>query len=132
MMNTKILDVFLRINFDIVFLLVDLASTGGKYFFNLVKEGDSVVFATDDENERQLWIQAIYRATGQTHKPVPPSKDATGSNNTALQNVNLFSGNKSSSAAAISASLSRGTASAMGNRTQGGKQQCNYVHVLYN
>ncbi|CAH8831513.1 unnamed protein product [Trichobilharzia szidati] len=96
----------------------DLASTGGKYFFNLVKEGDSVVFATDDENERQLWIQAIYRATGQTHKPVPPSKDATGSNNTNLQNVNLSSGNKSS-AAAISASLSRGNASAVGNRAQG-------------
>ncbi|RTG90855.1 calcium-dependent secretion activator, partial [Schistosoma bovis] len=55
-----------------------LAATGGKYFFNLVKEGDSVMFATDDENERQLWIQAIYRATGQTHKPVPPSKNISG------------------------------------------------------
>ncbi|CAL8078784.1 unnamed protein product [Calicophoron daubneyi] len=53
----------------------DLVSMGGKYFFNLVKEGDSLVFATEDLNERQLWVQAIYRATGQTHKPVPPSKD---------------------------------------------------------
>jgi hypothetical protein len=45
---------------------------GGKYFFNLVREGDQVVFATDDENERHLWVQAIYRATGQSHKPTPP------------------------------------------------------------
>lgn len=30
------------------------------------------MLATDDENERTLWVQAIYRATGQTHKPVPP------------------------------------------------------------
>lgn len=45
---------------------------GGKYFFNTVKEGDQVVFATEDEAERTLWVQAIYRATGQAHKPVPP------------------------------------------------------------
>ncbi|KAH9285059.1 Calcium-dependent secretion activator 1 [Echinococcus granulosus] len=45
---------------------------GGAYFFNLVKEGDSMYFTTEDENERQLWVQAIYRATGQTHKPIPP------------------------------------------------------------
>ena len=45
---------------------------GGKMFFNLVKEGDQVVFATDDEAERTLWVQAVYRATGQTHKPQPP------------------------------------------------------------
>ncbi|KAJ8302056.1 hypothetical protein KUTeg_021043 [Tegillarca granosa] len=45
---------------------------GGKFFFNTVKEGDNVTFGTEDENERTLWVQAIYRATGQTHKPVPP------------------------------------------------------------
>ncbi|KAK4472475.1 hypothetical protein MN116_003724 [Schistosoma mekongi] len=95
----------------------DLAATGGKYFFNLVKEGDSVMFATDDENERQLWIQAIYRATGQTHKPVAPSKNTTGSNNSNLQNVNLISGNKSLSSA--TSTLSRGNTSSLGNRTQG-------------
>ncbi|CAH8485276.1 unnamed protein product [Heterobilharzia americana] len=93
----------------------DLASTGGKYFLNLVKEGDSLIFATDDENERQLWIQSIYRATGQTHKPIPPSKDASGSNCTSLQNVNLTSGNKSSS----TASASRSNTSNLGSRTQG-------------
>ncbi|CAI2723473.1 unnamed protein product [Schistosoma spindalis] len=95
----------------------DLAATGGKYFFNLVKEGDSVMFATDDENERQLWIQAIYRATGQTHKPVPPSKNISGSNNSNLQNVNLTPDNKSSSATSIL--TSRGNTSSIGSRTQG-------------
>ncbi|VDK83570.1 unnamed protein product [Dibothriocephalus latus] len=54
----------------------ELSTMGGTFFFNLVKEGDNMIFATDDENERQLWVQAIYRATGQTHKPVPPAKSA--------------------------------------------------------
>ncbi|XP_074661800.1 calcium-dependent secretion activator 1-like isoform X2 [Tubulanus polymorphus] len=45
---------------------------GGRFFFNTVKEGDSVLFATDDETERTLWVQAVYRATGQSHKPIPP------------------------------------------------------------
>lgn len=37
-----------------------------------MKEGDNITFATDEEAERTLWIQAIYRATGQSHKPQPP------------------------------------------------------------
>lgn len=45
---------------------------GGRYFFNAVKEGDSVLFACDDENESHLWVMAMYRATGQAHKPAPP------------------------------------------------------------
>ena len=52
--------------------LIIIEVEGGKYFFNTVKEGDNVTLATDDENERTLWVQAVYRATGQTHKPVPP------------------------------------------------------------
>ncbi|XP_074603167.1 calcium-dependent secretion activator 1 isoform X3 [Brevipalpus obovatus] len=44
---------------------------GGKYFFNAVKEGDSVIFACEDENECHLWVMALYRATGQAHKPTP-------------------------------------------------------------
>jgi ca2+-dependent activator protein for secretion 2 isoform A, putative len=44
---------------------------GGKFFFNAVKEGDSVIFACDDENECHLWVMALYRATGQAHKPTP-------------------------------------------------------------
>ena len=50
----------------------ELASQGGKHFFSGIKEGDELVFATDDENERHLWIQALCRATGQSYKPVPP------------------------------------------------------------
>ncbi|XP_013399919.1 calcium-dependent secretion activator 1 [Lingula anatina] len=46
---------------------------GGRCFFNTVKEGDSVIFATEDENERTLWVQAVYRATGQSHKPQAPT-----------------------------------------------------------
>ncbi|XP_014676898.1 PREDICTED: calcium-dependent secretion activator 1-like [Priapulus caudatus] len=46
---------------------------GGKHFFNAVKEGDNVVYACDEENDRHLWVQAMYRATGQSHKPVPPT-----------------------------------------------------------
>ncbi len=45
---------------------------GGRYFFNAVREGDSVLFASDDENEISLWVMALYRATGQSHKPTPP------------------------------------------------------------
>lgn len=40
---------------------------GGRYFFNAVKEGDSVLYACDDENESHLWVMAMYRATGQAH-----------------------------------------------------------------
>ncbi|OON20419.1 PH domain protein [Opisthorchis viverrini] len=81
----------------------DLAANGGKFFFNLVKEGDSVTFASDDSNERQLWIQAIYRATGQTHKPIPPSKE----------------GPAMSSSHASSGLSSTGSRPGLGNRTQG-------------
>jgi len=55
---------------------------GGKYFFNTVKEGDSVLFATDDEPDSHNWVMAFYRATGQAHKPAPPV--ATGKANSTL------------------------------------------------
>lgn len=51
-------------------ILTDLE--GGRYFFNAVKEGDSIIYASDDENECHLWVMAMYRATGQSHKPTPP------------------------------------------------------------
>uniref|UniRef100_A0A8C4ZYA5 Calcium-dependent secretion activator 1 n=1 Tax=Gadus morhua TaxID=8049 RepID=A0A8C4ZYA5_GADMO len=47
---------------------------GGRTFFNAVKEGDTVIFASNDEQDRILWVQAMYRATGQSHKPVPPTQ----------------------------------------------------------
>ncbi|KAI1285895.1 Calcium-dependent secretion activator [Halotydeus destructor] len=52
----------------------------GRFFFNAVKEGDSVIFACDDENECHLWVMALYRATGQAHRPTPlvqTSKNST-------------------------------------------------------
>ncbi|XP_030755943.1 calcium-dependent secretion activator isoform X2 [Sitophilus oryzae] len=45
---------------------------GGRYFFNAVREGDIIIYASDDENECHLWVMAMYRATGQSHKPTPP------------------------------------------------------------
>ncbi|KAG5889500.1 hypothetical protein JTB14_013813 [Gonioctena quinquepunctata] len=53
-------------------LMVGMDLEGGRYFFNAVKEGDSIVYASDDENECHLWVMAMYRATGQSHKPTPP------------------------------------------------------------
>ncbi|PVD24731.1 hypothetical protein C0Q70_15216 [Pomacea canaliculata] len=60
---------------------------GGKYFFNLVKEGDNLMFATDDESERTFWVQAIYRATGQTHKPTPPVVQTNKISNTQISRM---------------------------------------------
>lgn len=37
-----------------------------------MREGDHIVYASDDENECHLWVMAMYRATGQSHKPTPP------------------------------------------------------------
>ena len=53
-----------------VFVSLDLE--GGKHFFNTVREGDSVLFATEDEQDAHNWVMAFYRATGQAHKPQPP------------------------------------------------------------
>lgn len=46
-----------------------------------------MTFATDDENERTLWVQAIYRATGQTHKPVPPVVQTNKISNTQISRM---------------------------------------------
>lgn len=46
---------------------------GGRFFFNAVREGDSILFATDDETESHQWVTALYRATGQANKPTPPT-----------------------------------------------------------
>lgn len=52
-----------------------LGLQGGQAFFSAVKEGDLVVFATNDEQDRTLWVQAMYRATGQSYKPVAPAQN---------------------------------------------------------
>ncbi|XP_026094914.1 calcium-dependent secretion activator 2 isoform X9 [Carassius auratus] len=48
---------------------------GGRAFFSAVREGDLVVFASNDEQDRALWVQAMYRATGQSYKPVAPAQN---------------------------------------------------------
>uniref|UniRef100_A0A158QIN9 PH domain-containing protein n=1 Tax=Rodentolepis nana TaxID=102285 RepID=A0A158QIN9_RODNA len=45
-----------------------------RFFFNLVKEGDTLTFAVFEETELHSWVQAIHRATGQSHKPVPTTR----------------------------------------------------------
>ncbi len=62
---------------------------GGRFFFNTVREGDSIMFATDEEAERTLWIQAVYRATGQSHKPEPPVTQQQLQKNKQEQNTQL-------------------------------------------
>uniref|UniRef100_A0A914LRQ5 Calcium-dependent secretion activator n=2 Tax=Meloidogyne TaxID=189290 RepID=A0A914LRQ5_MELIC len=63
----------------------ELYNQGGKYFFTAIREGDELKFATDDENERNLWVQALYRATGQAYKPVPPKQSVLASKTQGLQ-----------------------------------------------
>ncbi|XP_048864815.1 calcium-dependent secretion activator 2-like isoform X1 [Brienomyrus brachyistius] len=48
---------------------------GGRGFFSAVRDRDLFVFASDDEQDRVLWVQALYRATGQSYKPIPPSQN---------------------------------------------------------
>lgn len=62
--------IFAKRQTNICVFNVDLE--GGKFFFNTVREGDSVLFATEDEKEAHDWVMAFYRATGQAHKPTPP------------------------------------------------------------
>ena len=38
-----------------------------------MKEGDSIIFASADSEDRIMWVQALYRATGQSYKPQAPS-----------------------------------------------------------
>ncbi|KAG5668905.1 hypothetical protein PVAND_016818 [Polypedilum vanderplanki] len=66
-------------------LMVGMDLEGGRYFFNAVREGDSVLFASDDENECNLWVMALYRATGQSHKPTPPISSGQNSSISKLQ-----------------------------------------------
>ncbi|KAK8375190.1 hypothetical protein O3P69_012656 [Scylla paramamosain] len=52
--------------------MVGMDPEGGRFFFNAVREGESILYATEDENESHQWVTALYRATGQAHKPTPP------------------------------------------------------------
>lgn len=44
---------------------------------NAVRDGESVLMGVGDENECHLWVMALYRATGQSHKPTPPTTSDT-------------------------------------------------------
>lgn len=57
---------------DNIILINPTDLEGGRFFFNAVREGESILFATEDENESHQWVTALYRATGQAHKPTPP------------------------------------------------------------
>ena len=76
-----------------LFFALDLE--GGKFFFNTVREGDSVLFATEDEGDASNWVMAFYRATGQAHKPQPPTSTgkssilASGNGRLIIQSINL-------------------------------------------
>lgn len=48
---------------------------GGAVFFSALREGDLVTFSCEDEADRALWLQALYRATGQAYKPIPPPQN---------------------------------------------------------
>ncbi|KAF9413049.1 hypothetical protein HW555_008601 [Spodoptera exigua] len=58
-------------------LIVGQELEGAKYFMNAVRDGESVLMGVTDENECHLWVMALYRATGQSHKPTPPTTSDT-------------------------------------------------------
>ncbi|XP_045488070.1 calcium-dependent secretion activator isoform X12 [Pieris rapae] len=58
-------------------LMVGQELEGAKYFMNAVRDGESVLMGVSDENECHLWVMALYRATGQSHKPTPPTTSDT-------------------------------------------------------
>ncbi|CAL8260052.1 unnamed protein product [Merluccius merluccius] len=62
---------------------------GGKVFFSAVREGELVTFASDEEQDRALWVQALYRATGQSYKPTPPSHNSRGANHKPASPITL-------------------------------------------
>lgn len=75
MLHTILTDV------DFTFCIAELK--GGQHFFSATKEGDNVLFATDDEKECRVWVAALYKSTGQSHKPTPPTSAKLNNNNPA-------------------------------------------------
>lgn len=53
-------------------LLTDCFLYYFRFFFNAVREGDNIVFASDDVSECTQWVLTMYRATGQSNKPIAP------------------------------------------------------------
>ena len=48
---------------------------GGRFFFRALKEGDNIVFASEEDVDRQHWVYKLYNATGQSFKPTAPKMD---------------------------------------------------------
>ncbi|KAI0983355.1 hypothetical protein GJ496_010481, partial [Pomphorhynchus laevis] len=46
-----------------------LCSKYANYFLSVSKDSELIYFATENESTQQLWVQALYQATGQSHKP---------------------------------------------------------------
>uniref|UniRef100_A0A7M5XHN5 Uncharacterized protein n=1 Tax=Clytia hemisphaerica TaxID=252671 RepID=A0A7M5XHN5_9CNID len=47
---------------------------GGRFFFNMVKAGDEVMFAAEEDHDQMNWIYKLYTATGQSYRPALPTK----------------------------------------------------------
>ncbi|KAK7605434.1 hypothetical protein V9T40_007292 [Parthenolecanium corni] len=77
-------------------LMVGTQIKGGSHFFSATKEGDTVLFATEDEKECRSWVAALYKSTGQSHKPAPSSTSKSDNNVNSTPNK---SGNNTGSTA---------------------------------
>jgi hypothetical protein len=64
---------------------------GDKYSYQFVaeKEGDEILFGCQEEHDRQSWVMALCRATGQQHRPEPIRKQSheIGGSNVHTQSV---------------------------------------------
>lgn len=49
-----------------------------KHYFTLIRENECALFCCDDEHEAASWVMALYRATGQAHKPEPLAQSGSG------------------------------------------------------
>ncbi|CBY12683.1 unnamed protein product [Oikopleura dioica] len=86
--------------FTVDYSLPESGLEGGTVFFNAMKESDSIIFSCSDDEDRNLWVQAIYRATGQSYKPQIPSNNTPKLRPTSIEAIstaNIAPANNSSS-----------------------------------
>ena len=60
-------------------LYLDDEHQGGRFFFRALKEGDNILFASEEDIDRQHWVYKLYNATGQSFKPTAPKIDMAAS-----------------------------------------------------
>ena len=80
--------------YKICFLFAILELEGGRFFFNIVKAGDEVIFAAEENADRVNWIYNLYNATGQSFKPAIPKLGVSASG--ADRIIQKFRGGESS------------------------------------